>query len=381
MEQPNKDKEKKKDKKEKKDEKKRTDKKGNGSSTSSCNNTAGYWADEVRLDALPIFETLKDCESVLLAGCGGGYDVFSGLPLYFALQKMGKKVHLANLCFTDLALVTGKRFADICIEVTADTVRENVRNYSENFERVEYYFPELYLSKWFRQHEQQEVPIYTFPRSGVQPTLKVYKALVEHLQLDAIVLVDGGTDSLMRGDEQLLGTPVEDMQSIAAVRLLEEEQVKRKVMACIGFGVDAFHGVCHSRFLENVATLSKQGAFLGTLSVLPQHVEAQKFIHAYEHCSPSNSIVCASVVSAVRGEFGDYHHPATKQRTASSTLFINPLMSMYWFFHLDQVADNVHYLHLLKDTTTSYQVQRAISEFRQSYNPKLPTRQDISFPH
>ena len=41
--------------------------------------------------------------------------------------------------------------------------------------------------------------------------------LIEQLQLDTIILVDGGTDSLMRGDEAKLGTPEEDMASIAAV--------------------------------------------------------------------------------------------------------------------------------------------------------------------
>ncbi len=39
--------------------------------------------------------------------------------------------------------------------------------------------------------------------------LEVYEALAKELQMDAIVLVDGGTDSLMQGDEEGLGTPME----------------------------------------------------------------------------------------------------------------------------------------------------------------------------
>jgi hypothetical protein len=47
---------------------------------------------------------------------------------------------------------------------------------------------------------------------------------------------------------------------------------------------------------------------------------------AYEASNPENSIVTSSVMSAVAGEFGNFHHPATKSRTASSKLYISALM-------------------------------------------------------
>lgn len=40
-------------------------------------------------------------------------------------------------------------------------------------------------------------------------SLEVYETIAQELGLDAIVLVDGGTDSLMTGDEKGLGTPME----------------------------------------------------------------------------------------------------------------------------------------------------------------------------
>jgi hypothetical protein len=55
----------------------------------------------------------------------------------------------------------------------------------------------------------------------VQPLREAYQYLADHLSLDAIVLVDGGTDILMRGDESGLGTPEEDMASLAAVHGLD----------------------------------------------------------------------------------------------------------------------------------------------------------------
>jgi len=48
---------------------------------------------------LPLHHELANTRTVLIAGAGGGFDVFSGLPLYFALTAAGKTVHLANLTF------------------------------------------------------------------------------------------------------------------------------------------------------------------------------------------------------------------------------------------------------------------------------------------
>lgn len=49
---------------------------------------------------LPFFTELDHARIILLAGAGGGFDIFSGLPLYFGLRDAGKQVHLANLSFS-----------------------------------------------------------------------------------------------------------------------------------------------------------------------------------------------------------------------------------------------------------------------------------------
>jgi hypothetical protein len=40
---------------------------------------------------LPFFAELKNARNILLAGAGGGFDIFSGLPLYFGLKNAGKQ--------------------------------------------------------------------------------------------------------------------------------------------------------------------------------------------------------------------------------------------------------------------------------------------------
>src|SRR5947209_3070929 len=153
---------------------------------------------------LPFFDELESAKRVLIAGAGGGFDVFGGLPLYFALRGAGKEVFLANLSFSSLRPDAGRYLTPTLVEVTADS------------EGSKYYFPEKHLSQWFRDRGQ-EVPVYCFHRTGAAPVARGYAALAAELKPDTVVLVDGGTDSLMRGDEDGLGTPQEDVASIAAV--------------------------------------------------------------------------------------------------------------------------------------------------------------------
>ena len=134
----------------------------------------------MRLDHWPLFEELADCQSILLAGAGGGYDVYSGLPLYFALRAIGKTVHLANLSFATLPEGRNSRLTPACVAVTADTPCGGS------------YFPELRLAEWFRLERGEEQPVSAFPQPGVAPLTEAYRHLQGRLNLDAVMLEDGG---------------------------------------------------------------------------------------------------------------------------------------------------------------------------------------------
>jgi hypothetical protein len=305
---------------------------------------------------LPFFSELKNAQNILLAGAGGGFDIFSGLPLYFGLEAAGKKVHLANLSFSFLppAQVTKEvRLSPSLLKVTADTPL------------LTDYFPELFLAQWFRE-QRKEVPIYCFERTGVKPLLASYKALMKDLGVDTIILVDGGTDSLMRGDEAGLGTPHEDIASILAVN---ELAVQRKMLACLGFGVDHFHGVCHAQFLEAVAELTSKHGYLGMFSLLEEMPEVQLYRKATQsvfNSMPQHiSIVTSSIISALDGKYGDYH---ATMRTQYSKLWINPLMPVYWCFQLSEVAERILYRDAMMNTETFSDSIGVIKEFRSTYS-------------
>ena len=300
---------------------------------------------------LPFFNELEKAQNILIAGAGGGFDVFCGLPLYFWLKKAGKTVHLANLSAGALGFCDAENPTPALWRVTARTAATK-------------YFPEMHLSAWLTER-YGETPIFAIAPSGARPVSAAYEWLARTLQPDAIVLVDGGTDSLMRGDEAGLATPEGDAVSLLAVHALSG--IPKKLLVCLGFGVDTHHGICHAHFLENVAALSRDDAYLGAWSLLHDSEEFRLYRDACEFAfarlPQQPSIVNTSIIAAVAGSFGDIH---PTKRTEGSKLFINPLMGLFWSFRLENVARRNLYLDQIRDTDTAEEVALAIEKFRDS---------------
>lgn len=307
----------------------------------------------------PLFARLQPARSVLIAGAGGGFDVFAGLPLGIALRAQGKRVHYANLSFTELDRLDLGAWAEPGLAaITPDTRGDDA------------YFPERELARFLGD------TVYAFPRTGVRPLRAAYRTLVKRKAVDAVVLVDGGTDILLRGDEKHLGTPVEDMTSLAAVTKLN---VVSKTVVSLGFGIDAHHGVCHAHVLENLAALDEQGGYLGALSIPSNSHEARAYVTAVQNAQDatplSPSIVNGQIAAALRGEFGDVRFTS---RTGDSELFVNPLMGVYFSVNLDALAARNLYLPRLEHTETAAEVALAIEDHRDEHEDRRPHR---SFPH
>jgi hypothetical protein len=272
---------------------------------------------------LPILNQLLSCKNLLIAGMGGGFDVFCGLPIYFELKKHGINAHLANFSFSDIESVDfGTRLTKTLVGITPRA------------ERVFPYFPELHLVNWFKEKRNEDFTIWCFHKTGAAPLTENYKILAEHLSLDGILLVDGGVDSLVRGDEAELGTAIEDLTSLYAVNQLLD--VPTRLLACIGFGAE--QNLTHVHIFENVASLTKAGGFLGSCSLTPQMDSYQAYDEAVTHVQSNEfqdpSVINSSIVSAVRGNYGDYH---LTEKTKRNRLWISPLMPIYWFFDFDCV--------------------------------------------
>lgn len=312
---------------------------------------------------IPFFSSLESGQRFLLAGCGGGYDIASAIPLYIYLRTLGKEVILGNFSFTEL------EFTD-CAEIFPGCFQMDERP-----ARVPY-FPEKFVYDWLCLQGENNPLVYAFSKKlGVQSLRHIYKSLRERHLLDTLILCDGGTDSLMFGDEHGVGTLVEDSLSILASN---GAGFTHSYLAAIGFGVEWHHQLDHYPCLGNIATLTREGGYLGALSLTREMPEGSAFLNLVEYLNerlPSHrSIVANTIASAMQGNFGDYHVMA---RTKGSEQFINPLMPLYWFFALPALAKHITYAEAVEHTQSMeeflqiYSAQRAIQP-RRSGRRELP---------
>jgi hypothetical protein len=312
----------------------------------------------------PLFSALAPARSVLIAGAGGGFDIYAGLPLALALWRNGVRVHLANLSFSELELID-----------VDDWATGNVAAVTPTTATPDWYFPERTLARWLAT-KGLPTTVYAFPPLGVQPLRAAYRYLVERLGIDGLVLVDGGTDILLRGDESDLGTPVEDITSLAAAAGLD---LPVKLVSSLGFGIDAYHGVNHVQVLENIAALDRDGGYLGALSIPGNSPEAVLYRDAVAHAQAATpqrpSIVNGQIAAATAGAFGDVQFT---RRTSGSTLFVNPLMAMYFTVDLDKLAGRCLYLDRIENTVGRRQVIGRIEAFR---DETAATRIPRAYPH
>lgn len=311
---------------------------------------------------LPIFDQLAPCQNLLMAGMGGGFDIYCGLPIYFELKQRGMNVHLANYSFTNIEkLEGGERLSRTLVGVQAGQDEGRA------------YFPERHLADWFKQKLNQDVTIWSFHKTGGIELYEDYQKLIQHLGIDGILLIDGGVDSLVRGDEAELGTVVEDAVSLCVVSALKD--LKASYLACIGFGAELH--MTYSHILENIAAITQDGGFKGVCALTPQMptylLYEQAVLYAQSQPEQEASVINSSIVSAVRGHFGNYH---LTKKTRGSNLWISPLMPLYWFFDTSVVAKHNLFLENMYDT---FSFQQAMSYTLRATHP-IPKRKRANIP-
>lgn len=283
---------------------------------------------------LPILDPLASCRNILIVGMGGGFDVFCGLPIYFELQARGHSVHLANLtCTASNHARIAERLSPNLVGIDARQAPPPpaaIKAWLTNPKAVPHsataYVAEYYLSQWFAERRGEQCTIWCFDKSGVWPLLNSMRRLITHLSIDGIILIDGGVDSLICGDETAAGSFIEEAISLAALAALNEVPVR--ILGCTGLGAEL--DIAYAHILENIAALTALGAFFGVCSLVRSMPAYQAYEEAvlFVQSQPLQhaSIINSSIVSAVRDQHGGYH---LIPKTHSSTLLISPLMALY----------------------------------------------------
>ncbi|MCX7746923.1 MAG: DUF1152 domain-containing protein [Clostridia bacterium] len=303
--------------------------------------------------------------NILLAGAGGGFDFLCALPLALKLMNEGHNVFFANYSFTSLLKVGNSLWvSDEILEVTYESFIEDTE-----------YFPELYLSKWFKEVKGINMPIYCFPRIGVRPLLRAYDFLKAHLKIDEVLIVDGGVDGIFRGDEYDLGTPSMDSISIIAASL---SSIEKKYYIFTAFGSEGVNKeVSHGEALERVSGLIKNDKFYGVSSLLKNTAIGKTFLDAVYYIfermpSKHHSNIVGSIVKAMEGSFGD---TAVNEKTAANPIWVSAFTNMFWYFELEAVAKMKLFYEEVLGSNTVEEVSNSIDNIHLAFGKSI--RMDI----
>ena len=296
---------------------------------------------ETRLD-----DHLGRARRVLLAGCGGGYDVLGAIPLAHQLRARGVAVELASFSFSYLNALDAPR----------DEQHPNLYAVGGAAAIEAAYCPEAWLARWLDEELGGAHVVWSFEKTGVRPLARAYQALVDRLSIDAIILVDGGIDAALRGDETSLGTPAEDLTSLAAVTAVPDVPI---VLACVGLSSELRDGIAHAQFFERISELSRESAYLGASALVAGTAACDAYVRAVEYVfagqmHQKRSHVHSVITRALAGEFG----------AKAPHVWLSPLASMFWYFDARAVARTHVFLDDLRGTESIWDVAQLITALR-----------------
>jgi hypothetical protein len=275
--------------------------------------------------------------TVLLCGCGGGFDFVHGLTLYPELRRLGKAVIIGSYSFGRPEKIGGAA----AVFEDAGALVKRVTAASTPDSR---YGPEVHVCSFLDERYPISAPHFVYAyyaRAFTVPLLaRLYRQFVETHAIDAIVLVDGGSDSITAGDEEGLGDPIEDAVSVTTVASLKE--LKARMLISIGLGTDRFNQVSDAASLRAIAELTRMGGFLGAVSLEPAGAGFRLYRDCLEYIYERQgfrSVLAGTIASAVEGCFGRGEVPPELQsRVRSGQLLLWPLMAVLWGFDVETVA-------------------------------------------
>lgn len=247
---------------------------------------------------------------VIIAGCGGGYDVFGGIPLYLRLKETCQ-VTLVNYSFTDRAVLskTAQGITPHLFKVEPTTNAD---------------YTEALLAR------ELGIPVYALAgEPTIQEMITSYQYL---LPADTIYLVDGGCDVLLTGTEDGLGTPVEDIMHLAAVQFLP---IPQKYITAVGVSEEDINAT-----LKSSALLSSE---VWDLSI----PEVKRYHTIVARCHPERTVVQSLICAALDGHRGFYLPHQLVSRLAESTIPLSIQTCTMYLFSLQQVYDANIYVRQL----------------------------------
>lgn len=249
------------------------------------------------------------------------------------LLKQGKKIVILSNSFSDVPNLfrdletvfeeTPSNFYKTIVKLCFPVAKDFLNSLTPQKKKAMSYSPELAMLDFFSANLPSSENVFLYAndihRFGIDNLTDALAFLIQKHSVDVAVTIDGGTDSLMRGDEAAVATIVEDFCSLVAldnVRLNASLNLKSAILLVGGFGADRFHGASDASSLRAVAELTRMGGFLGSSSVQQDSAGFKffsDFMNFYQNEYPNSmkSIVGSMIISSVVGQYGPYQNDVT----------------------------------------------------------------------
>ena len=322
--------------------------------------------------------------TVFLTGCGGGFDFVHGLCLIPELKRLGKQIIIGSYSFGDAN------------EIQAETINFGrpitVKKVFADSKCSQSYCPEVaicaYLDKEFTESAPHSVYAYYARDFTVLDLQALHNFLISTHSINCVILIDGGSDSLMKGNESGLGDPIEDSVSIASVSTL---QVPLKLLITIGLGTDRFNCVSDASSLRAISEITDLGGFKGSLSLekgnpcFEFYSKGLEFIYQLQNF---RSVLAGSITASTLGYWGDQRLPSSVLgRVEKGSLFLWPLMSFIWAFDVNVVEERslitkwIRNAENLRDCNSQFNRGRGLLEAQGQVLAveELPSAQDYCY--
>eukprot|EP00760_Papus_ankaliazontas_P015504 PhM_4_TR16553/c0_g1_i1/m.101292 len=319
---------------------------------------------------------------VVLAGCGGGYDVMGTALFFNSVAAVARRVTVVNLSFTSTSLLDDKatpsnhscsiqRLHEHAWRVAA--LDSNSNNTTTKEKKEDLYFPELQLSRGIGGH-----PVHVLHnRCRIKDMVGAYAAIIGTSDAaEVILLLDGGCDVLLTGRESGLATPIEDMMHLKTVFSLPSPSVsvaaanKAIYVAAIGANVDCGHGVVLSELQARLGDLRRRGVVLHEekldLKTSGTGILDAAFYHniVMQSC-PINTMVQTLVCAALEGHRDYYTPPHIKPRFRQNKVPIMDLTCTFFLFDGQTIFDEVLYMPGITEECGSRDISYVLEEFKQ----------------
>lgn len=314
-----------------------------------------------RLEAKPLPRsfagTVETCRggTVVLSGCGGGYDVIGSAPLLHHLDKIASDVILANLTFTNPSLL--RKFGEE-LPGCRFVRRIDPGSFANGQDRNPY-FPEALFANAVKR------PVYAISRDAsiADVTTAYRKIMAAHKckRARAIFLAKGGSDLLFADDETGNSVPAEDMVHLRSAMAVPAEH--RAVLA-LGLDINCGSGIEPSEVDDRLEQLRDSAAVHFEEQLSLDRDDARYYRDVVEKCDPAKTVIQSLVCSAIEGKRHCFTPEHLVQRIQRNTAPLTDRSATLFGFDMESVAAGVKYLDRLPETSDVRGVRLSVNAFK-----------------